>query len=177
VGDWEGWCIVIVDNEDQVCLLILLSLSCLIFFGCSTESPLLDLRYWTLLLSIHLQLLETHKPSTKTWLAPLIHRLPPLTNVIITFLGYIPASANPNDNELALLDVFTKSLILLFPHASRRISIDALGEVLCAIFRFLARGLVATQWDGTRKFFLMILTEYKRAFGVAPVGMKKKVSF
>ena len=125
-------------------------------------SPLFDLRYWSLLLSIT----RTHHDA----IPPLLLRLPPFSRPIITFLDDVSA-----DSTL-LINTFAESLSLLFPYVSRRISLDALGDIVCAVLRFLSKSWVnLLEREGITKLFVTILLQYKSAFGVASVSIKKKV--
>lgn len=126
-------------------------------------TPLFDIRYWSLLLSIAC----THYQS----IPPLLLRLPPLSRPIITFLDHV------SPDEHLLINAFAESFSLLFPYASRRISLEALGDIICAILRFLSKSWVnLSEREGITKLFVTILLEYKTAFGVASVAIKKKVS-
>ena len=128
----------------------------------STSDPIADSRYWTLLCAV----LTTPPPITtrpiKTWLLPLLNRFQ-LDTLVIELLAF---------HSSQVLAPARAALAVLWPLAEKKISVDALGECLSAVFD------ACTVWervdDDLGWICSVVVGTYRNA--LANAGNKKKVS-
>ena len=103
---------------------------------CSAFNPVFDKRYWRLLLELVTtpQKGATGSRSIKSWLAPLLHRMP-VGPVVVVFLT---SFAHVHEEEREQLSEFASScLIILWPLAVQKMNAELVLECFGALLGFL----------------------------------------
>ncbi|CAA7264694.1 unnamed protein product [Cyclocybe aegerita] len=98
--------------------------------GETSSNPIFDARYWQLTLGIIAHQLSEETRSVKTWLTPLLHRIPQ-GPVVAAFLDSFNDTQVDNKDDLA--DVVSASLSILWPVALQRMSVELLQECFGAL--------------------------------------------
>ena len=102
---------------------------------CSTLNPVFDKRYWRLLLELVStpQKGTTDSRSIKTWLAPLLHRIP-IGPVVVVFLN---SFVHVREEREQLSELASSCLTILWPLAVQRMNTELLLECFGALLAFL----------------------------------------
>lgn len=142
----------------------------------SQANPLLDPHIWTLLHDILEASTKTTNASRtsrplRTWLLPLLNRLP-IAPILVAFFGVADHASSA-----ALLDVASQTLTVLWPMAVPKTSIDLLLESYSSVAGFLAEPARYPHSDPARKAVLrlvgLVVSSYRSA--LANSVAKKKV--
>ncbi|VDB84507.1 unnamed protein product [Peniophora sp. CBMAI 1063] len=106
--------------------------------GKTADGPVTDRRYWELLSSVLSILLQSgpSATSTKTWLLPLLNRIP-LVPICASLLER--ASKMDSGSATTLLDVSAQAICALWPLASPKFTVDILLDCFGALLSTAAR--------------------------------------
>ncbi|KIM48444.1 hypothetical protein M413DRAFT_440178 [Hebeloma cylindrosporum] len=121
-------------------------------------NPIFDARYWKLLSSLNLSQ-DSASPTaerrpTKTWLIPLLHRVP-LGPVVVSFLSLFKAVDEKDQMHIA--DLVSSCLSTLWPIAVQRMNTELLQECYGSLLNTLSLGL---NNSGISKLGRMVSTSY-----------------
>ena len=139
------------------------------------SNPILDARYWTLLADIispiDPQVQETAKLRlAKTWLTPLLNRVP-IAHIVIAFLSSLTNLSSPD--RLRLTPVVRRCLAVVWPLSVPKVTSDVLLECFAGIMKILKEGSGMIGDDSLVIIGEMITASFRSAFENA--SNKKKV--
>ena len=121
-------------------------------------NPILDARYWQLISSLNLSQdpawTSAERRPTKTWLTPLLHRIP-LGPVLVSFLSLF--NDVDQKDQIHIAGLVSSCLSTLWPIAVQRMSTELLQECYGSLLHTLALGL---NNSGISEIGRMVSTSY-----------------
>jgi len=134
-------------------------------------NPIFDPRYWQLISSLNLSQdsvsTTAERRPTKTWLTPLLYRIP-LGPVVVSFLSLFSDVDQKDQVSLAIL--VSSCLSILWPIAVQRMSTELLQECYGSLLDSLSLGF---NNSGISKLGRMVSTSYRNS--LINSSNKKKV--
>ena len=136
------------------------------------SNPTLDLRYWTLLADI-ISATDTQVPSAKsrslkTWLRPLLNRIP-IVPIVVGFISFLPILPKPD--RFSLTPVVQRCLAILWPLGVQKATSDTLLECFGGVLKLLKEGMDGD--DSLENIGEIVTASFRSTF--ENVSNKKKV--
>lgn len=130
-------------------------------------NPIFHIRYWELLHAIceAREVKSTNHRDLKTWLTPLLHRIP-LGHVVVSFFTFF--SANQENQLAALASCFTSCMTILWPIAVQKMGAELLQECFGSLL------LPVSVYSELRRVGLIMTASYRDS--LANFSNKKKAS-
>jgi hypothetical protein len=130
-------------------------------------TPIFKLEYWELLSDVLLDKASVNARPLKTWLTPLLHRIP-LQTILSAFL----ANYRENEPSNELTDTVSSCLNILWPISVQKMSLEGLADLLCLLLQNIDNRHPVS---GIVNIALLITSSYRVSLGNAV--NKKKVIF
>ena len=133
---------------------------------CSALNPVFDKRYWKLLL----ELVTSPQNDSRSWLAPLLHRIP-IGPVVVVFLNTF-VHVHEEEERHQLSELASSCLVILWPLAVQRMIVELLLECFGELLGFLFSNPLDA---GFAKIGRLVVNSYRNSLNNS--SNKKKVRF